>query len=107
MFKRSKKRKSNRLQGYDYSQNGYYFVTICVEDMECRFGSIENENIILSNFGRIALQCIYDLPKNYRNCFLDGTIIMPNHIHCIIIINNDKYINSAVGDDSHSSPVER
>ncbi|MDA3884388.1 MAG: hypothetical protein PF638_02235 [Candidatus Delongbacteria bacterium] len=100
MFKRSDERKLTRLKGYDYSQNGYYFVTICVEDMEHPFGFIENEHMNLSEFGKIAQQCLNDLPKNYDNCFLDETIIMPNHIHYITIISNH-----TVGDDFLSSPV--
>ncbi|MDA3885064.1 MAG: hypothetical protein PF638_05660 [Candidatus Delongbacteria bacterium] len=103
MYKRSDERKLTRLQGYDYSQNGYYFVTICIEDMEHRFGYIENGKMILNKFGNIAQQCLNDLPNNHKNCFLDETIIMPNHIHCIIIIDND----IPIGDDFLSSPFPK
>ena len=109
MFKRSDERKSTRLKGYDYSQNGYYYVTICIEDMEHKFGFIENENMNLNKFGKIVQQCLNDLPDNYNNCFLDETIIMPNHIHCIIIIDNESVSpeNASVGDVSHTSPEQQ
>jgi hypothetical protein len=99
MFKRSEERKNTRLKGHDYTRNGYYFVTICVEDMEHRFGFIENRVTKLNKFGKIAQRCLNDLPKYYHNCFLDETVIMPNHIHCIIVIDNE-----SVGDVSHTSP---
>ena len=49
-----KKRKSIRLTGYDYSQNGLYFITICTKNRECIFGEIINGKMILSEFGQIA-----------------------------------------------------
>ncbi|NOR46164.1 MAG: hypothetical protein GQ534_11315 [Candidatus Delongbacteria bacterium] len=70
--------------------------------MEHRFGFVENGKMVLNKFGKIARQCLNNLPNFYDQCFLDEIIIMPNHIHCIIVIDND-----TVGDDFLSSPVEK
>jgi hypothetical protein len=50
-------RKSIRLKGYDYSQAGLYFITICVHDRKCLFGKIENDEMVLNDFGKIADEC--------------------------------------------------
>ena len=81
-------RKSNRLKGYDYSQNGYYFVTICTKNYKHFFGKIKNTKMILNEFGEIVKKCWLALPNHYKNCVLDEFIIMPNHLHGIIAIEN-------------------
>lgn len=84
-----RERKLNRLRDYDYSEFGYYFVTICAKDRELCFGDVVGENMVLNEFGRIADKCWRDLPNHYWNCKLDEFIIMPNHVHGIVIIDND------------------
>jgi len=79
-------RRSIRLKGYDYSQAGLYFVTICCEDGLWRFGKIENGKMILNDFGQIALQEWQKLPERYPNIILDAFQIMPNHVHFIFEI---------------------
>lgn len=81
-------RKPNRLKDYDYSQNGYYFVTICIKNREWVLGDIDNGKMILNEYGKIAEKCWLDLPNHYKNCFLDEFIIMPDHMHGIVIIEN-------------------
>lgn len=79
-------RQSRRLKDYDYSQDGYYFVTICTENkIEC-FGEIINGKMILNEYGEIANQCWLEIPKHFSDASLDEYIIMPNHIHGIILI---------------------
>lgn len=80
-------RKSIRLKNYDYSQNGGYFVTICSKDRRPCFGQIVNEKIDLSSIGEIVERCWLEIPKHFLNVQLDEWVIMPNHIHVIIIIN--------------------
>lgn len=82
-------RKRNRLKEYDYSNGGYYFVTICIKDRKNWFGEINNKNIILNNYGKTINDCWTDLVNHYRNCQVDEYIIMPNHFHGIVIIDND------------------
>jgi REP element-mobilizing transposase RayT len=90
-------RKSIRLKGYDYSQAGLYFITICCQDRECRFGKIENDKMILNNLGKIADECWLEIPKHFPNFILHEYIVMPNHVHGIIELVND---DNVVGVDN-------
>ena len=78
-----------RLQGYDYSQNGFYFVTICTKNREHYFGKIVTTKMVLAKIGQIARRELLKTEKIRKNVELDKWIIMPNHIHVIIVINND------------------
>ena len=77
-------RQSIRLQGYDYSQAGLYFITICCDKMICRFGTIENEQMLLNDAGKIADECWMNIPVHFPSAILHPHIVMPNHIHGII-----------------------
>jgi REP element-mobilizing transposase RayT len=79
-------RRSIRLKGYDYSQAGAYFITICCEDKECRFGKIENDEMVLNEFGTIAYNEWNKLAERFLNFELDVFQIMPNHMHGIIVL---------------------
>ncbi|KKQ55107.1 MAG: hypothetical protein US74_C0041G0016, partial [Parcubacteria group bacterium GW2011_GWA2_38_13] len=79
------KRKSLRLPEYDYSQAGYYFVTICTENKKCLFGKVENGKMILNQFGKIVDEEWKKTLEIRKNVLLDAFIIMPNHVHGIII----------------------
>jgi putative transposase len=83
-------RKSIRLQGYNYSLEGEYFVTICTKDKECIFGEVNGEEVRLSTIGEIAKRCWQEIPAHFFNTELDEYIIMPNHIHGIILINSGR-----------------
>jgi len=82
-------RRSIRLQGYDYSQNGAYYVTLCTQNRECLFGEIVKGQMILNEYGKIVEQCWNDLPDHYNNIELDAYVIMPNHFHGIILITDN------------------
>jgi REP element-mobilizing transposase RayT len=86
-------RRSIRLQGYDYSQPGAYFITICTKDRKYLFGNIIDGKMVLNEYGKIAQQCWLDIPLHYQNVELNEFVVMPNHVHGIIIIN----INDTVG----------
>ncbi len=77
-------RRSIRLKGYDYSQAGLYFITICCQDRICRFGHIENGKMVLNHWGQIAHNEWAKTPEIRPNVELGEFIIMPNHIHGII-----------------------
>ncbi len=79
-------RRSIRLKGYDYSRAGAYFVTICTQNRECLFGDIVDGEMMLNKNGEIVESVWNDLPNHYAHVELDYHIIMPNHIHGIIII---------------------
>lgn len=98
------KRKHPRLKQYDYSSNGYYFVTICCKDKQCSLSKIEHfpdvvgrclasherlyaDTILtLSSFGQIAEKQLLELEIRYDYVKIDKYVIMPNHIHAIIIL---------------------
>ncbi len=80
-------RKSIRLKGYDYSQAGMYFITICCQDRKYRFGKIENDKMILNEMGNIAYVEWLKLTERFSNFELDVFQIMPNHMHGIIVLN--------------------
>lgn len=75
------KRKSPRIPNYDYGLPNYYFITICTHNKNCYFGKCN----ILSEMGKIAEKCILSIPKFYSNVTVDHYVIMPNHIHVILI----------------------
>ena len=81
-------RRSIRLKGYDYSQNGAYFVTICVQNRECLFGKIKNGEMILNDAGKMTEKYWKEIPGHFPNVILDAFVIMPNHTHGILIIDN-------------------
>lgn len=82
-------RKSYRLKGYDYSQEGLYFLTICCKNRKCLFGKIENGKMILNKLGEAADECWKNIPKHFPNAVLHQYIVMPNHIHGIIELGNN------------------
>jgi len=88
-------RKLNRLKDYDYSQDGFYFVTICTKNREEFFGEIKDEEMILNEYGEIAKNCWLEIPDHFQNAEFDEFIIMPNHIHGIVIIANDMDVGNA------------
>ncbi len=88
-FKNKYRIESTRLQNYNYSQNGYYFVTICTKDRECFFGGIQNNKMELSKMGEIAHNFWAEIPKHFPFVELEPWIIMPNHVHGIISIDKN------------------
>ena len=91
-----RERKKIRLRDYDYSKSGYYFITICTKNREEWFGKVEKEEMILNQYGKIVNQCLDTLPNHYLNCSLDTFVIMPNHIHGIIVIHNDNTVGNGL-----------
>ena len=87
-----KKRRSVRLKGYDYSQEGMYFVTICVQGKECLFGIIRRGTACcdLNEYGMIVREELELTQSLRKNVFLDEYVIMPNHIHMIFVIDDNK-----------------
>ena len=82
-------RHSLRLKEYDYSQSGYYFVTICTVNKENIFGEIVNGKMLLNKFGLILNEIWNSITFHFSNVNTDSFVIMPNHFHGIIIIIND------------------
>ena len=79
-------RRSIRLKGYDYSQKGLYFVTICTQNKKCLFGKIIDNKMVLNIAGEMVNKIWLEIPKIFPNTKLHEYIIMPNHFHTIIEI---------------------
>src|SRR5450759_421613 len=79
-------RKSIRLKGYDYSQAGLYFITICCEDRECLFGDIIDGKMNLNDAGIMVKNEWLKIPDRFPYVKLHQYVIMPNHFHAIMEI---------------------
>ena len=96
-------RRSIRLKGYDYSQEGLYFITICTQNKLCLFGEIESDgrgtmHRALNKYGIIAKEEWIKTSKIRTNIYLHQFVMMPNHIHGIIeIINDNKSVPVGAG----------
>lgn len=77
-------RKSIRLKGYDYSQAGLYFITICVQNRECLFGNIINDQMILNDAGMMISKWYHELENKFPDIRCHQMIVMPNHFHAIL-----------------------
>ena len=88
--------KSNRLENYDYSSNWWYFITICTKDREKHFGKIHNQKMVLNEYGKIVFDEIQNI-KNYNNFTLvDEFIVMPDHLHLIILLNKNQLVETSI-----------
>ena len=79
-------RRSRRLEGYDYSQAGAYFVTLCAHDRECLFGDLHGSGIRLGEFGKIVAEEWTRCSEIRHEVELDEWVVMPNHLHGIVVI---------------------
>jgi len=79
-------RRSIRLKDYDYAQPGGYFVTIVTQSRKCLFGEIVEAEMRLNDAGRIIQTTWDDLPNHYANVEIDTFVVMPNHIHGIVVL---------------------
>jgi len=104
-------RRSIRLQNYDYSQNGAYFVTICVNKKQELLGNIQNGEMISNDAGLMVENILCSMPDYNRGVIIDSHVIMPNHIHAVIVIDvgaphRGRPDKDDLGEDS-ASPVQR
>jgi REP element-mobilizing transposase RayT len=83
-----KGRRSIRLHDYDYSQPGAYFVTICALDRECLFGDVRCGKMALNELGKIVAESWQWLERQYEYVVLDEWVVMPNHLHGIVVITD-------------------
>jgi|ERR1039458_513640 REP element-mobilizing transposase RayT len=80
---------STRLAGWDYGSRGWYFATVCTKDKKCCLGHAVDGQIILSDAGVIAEIEMKSIPSHYDNVIVDRCVVMPNHVHAIIVIEGD------------------
>ena len=105
------KRRKNRLEKYDYSRGGGYFLTICTKDKKNIFWQknqpevvgediiLPPESVRLTDWGRVAEQAIQAIPKHYPHISVEQYVIMPNHIHLLLMVQRDNWrmISSPTG----------
>ena len=93
-------RRSIRLQGYDYTQNGAYFVTICAHERRHLFGNVVDGNMRVNDWGVFVRSCWDEIPAHHPYIELDAFVVMPNHMHGVIVIAGDNGVMfDASGDD--------
>lgn len=95
------KRKNVRLKEFDYTSENYYFVTICTDEKKNLFGMAEN----LSFIGKIAKEELLNIPCHYDGIQIENYVIMPNHIHMIIVIGCDNYDSAKKAERSRPFPT--
>ncbi len=83
----NKERRQLRLPDWNYSSEGVYFITICCHDRQSYFGKINSNKLSLSEIGLIASQYWSEIPKHFYHVKLDEFIVMPNHIHGLLILD--------------------
>ncbi|MBI5215425.1 MAG: transposase [Ignavibacteriae bacterium] len=81
-------RRSIRLKGYDYSQAGAYFITICTKERECLMGEIMDGEMIFNDMGRIADEYLQNIPNHFSHVEIGEYVVMPNHVHCILVLGD-------------------
>lgn len=89
-------RRSIRLKGYDYSKEGMYFITICTQNRENLFGEIIDNKMVLNTAGDMIEKIFITLSDEFPQIMLNQYVIMPNHFHAIISINDKKTVGNIV-----------
>ena len=79
------KRKPTRIPNYDYATPNYYFVTICCHEKACIFGSVDQ----LNRYGKIAKAYLEHITSVFPGIIVDKAVIMPNHVHAIVVLQDD------------------
>ncbi|MBN2015787.1 transposase [Candidatus Dojkabacteria bacterium] len=91
--------KQFRLKNYDYSSSGYYFVTICTANRKHFFGEVKDQKMNLTTLGKMVQKCWVDIPNHFSYTRLDTYVVMPNHLHGIIIIDRCRRDRMNLGRD--------
>jgi hypothetical protein len=97
LFKNKYRVESTRLPNYDYACNGWYFVTICTDERQCFFGDVVNGKMHLSKIGQIAEKFWAEIPQHSKHTYIDAYVIMPNHVHGIVVIDRSDVAETDVG----------
>ncbi len=101
-YKNKYRIKSTRLPNWDYGSDGAYFITVCTKNREYFLGEINNGEMQLSEIGEMANKYWYEIPQHFPFVKLDKFVVMPNHIHGIIIIDksDDTTVDDTTVDDT-------
>ena len=88
------------MKNYDYSGPGGYFITMCVKNRQRIFGGVGNGEMKVNRLGEIVVDCWNDIPKRYHDVRKDEFVVMPDHFHGIIIIENSTMVGSVTDGSS-------
>lgn len=89
MFKGKYRIESSRLKNYDYSKPGAYFITIVTKNRKCYFGIVINDKMVLNELGNIVNNYWKEIPKHFPYAAIDEYAVMPNHVHGILILDDN------------------
>lgn len=81
------RRRSIRLKGWNYARTGAYFVTVCLQNRECLLGDVVGDAVVRLESGGLVQSCWEDLQQRFPGLELDAFVVMPNHVHGIIVID--------------------
>jgi len=98
------RRRSLRLPACDYSLPGRYFVTVCTQNRECLFGEIKNREMVLNEIGKMVQTVWDEIPQFYPGVEIDAFVIMPNHVHGIIVLTDTQCESVGAGPRACPSP---
>ena len=101
----SPRRRNLRLAEFDYSQPGAYFVTIVTQDRKLLFGQVLDGEMVLNDIGRMVTELWLAIPDHFSNVELGEFVVMPNHIHGIISITNERATTIYNVGATHASPL--
>ena len=90
---------SARLVGWDYRNDAMYFITICCKDRRHHFGKIENGQMILSETGQLCEKYLFAIPEHFPFVRLDAAVVMPDHLHAILVIDGGMGMDGHPGND--------
>ena len=98
-------RRSIRLPAFDYRERGAYFVTVCTHERRHLLGEVAGGMLRLNEVGRVVAACWDDLPRHYHGIELDAFVVMPNHIHGIIVLAGTPDVGDAAPGAQNESVV--
>jgi putative transposase len=104
-FKNKYRITSARLSNWDYSSNASYFITTCTANREHYFGTIVDAKMQLSSIGEFACECWKQIPNHFPHFYLDEFVVMPNHVHGLVMIEKPYIDNNSLSPIVETGPA--
>lgn len=104
LFQKQYRIETARRAGWDYASRSWYFVTLCTKGRECSLGNAVHGTVALSRAGMIAESQMWEIADHYSNVAVDRFVIMPNHVHAIIVMEGRHQYSPTLRGDG-ASPV--
>jgi putative transposase len=97
LYRKKYRVETTRLGAWDYSSHGYYFVTLCTKGHRCCLGNVVAGEMVLLDLGHAAQDCWIAIPDHFPFATVDESVVMPNHVHGIVIIRPDEQPSQSSG----------